>query len=154
MTHRFFECAANKAGGALRITFLMAAAVLSVGIVHAAEPAPASAPSANGPQALTGQSYSVLRGDTLDRIIQKTLSGSPLKIELLRKAFVDLNPQAFVSGNVSRLRAGVVLQVPDHAQLLRSTTLPVLESAEAAAVLRDGRPYNASNDRRSWVRFP
>ena len=154
MTHRFFECAASKAGVALRIACLMAATVVNVGMVHAAEPAPASAPSATGPQALTGSSYSVLRGDTLDRIIQKTLSNSPLKIELLRKAFVDLNPHAFVSGNVARLRAGVVLQVPDHGQLLRSTILPVLERTEAAAMLPGGRPSNASNDRRSWVRFP
>ena len=109
-------------------------------MVQAAEPTPA-------------RSYTVQRGDTLDRVIHHTLPESPLKIQLLRKAFVDGNPQAFVSGNVSRLRSGAVLQVPDHSKLLRSTLLPVLEGAEAAALGGEGRVSNAG-DRRSWVRFP
>lgn len=148
MTHRFFACAALQAGAALRITCLMAM-VLSVGICRAAEPTP----PAIGQQAVAGQTYNVVRGDTLDRIIQTTLRNSPLKIELLRKAFVDLNPQAFVSGNVSRLRAGVVLQVPDHAQLLRSTVLPLLTDTDAALVTGEARSSNAS-ERRRWIRFP
>ena len=152
MTHRFFACAAIQAGAALRITCLMAM-VLSVGISRAAEPTPAAALSASGQQAVAGQTYNVVRGDTLDRIIQTTLRNSPLKIELLRKAFVDLNPQAFVSGNVSRLRAGVVLQVPDHAQLLRSTVLPLLADTDAALVTGEARSPNAS-ERRRWIRFP
>lgn len=154
MTQRFIECAPDQADLVLRLVSIMAATLMSIGLVHAAEPMSASALSAQGPQVLTLQSYSVVRGDTLDRVIQKTLSNSPLKIELLRKAFVDLNPQAFVAGNVARLRAGVVLQVPDHAQLLRSTILPVLESAGAAPVLPSARPPNANDDRRNWVRFP
>jgi Tfp pilus assembly protein FimV len=116
-------------------------------MLHAAEPVQASV------QPNAGRSYTVQRGDTLDRVIQKTMAASPLKIELLRQAFVDGNPQAFVSGNVSRLRAGAVLQVPDHTKLLRAVVLPVLESADAAAMAGEGRSSNAS-DRRSWVRFP
>lgn len=152
MTHRFFACAAIRAGAAWRITCLMAM-VLSVGISRAAEPTPAAALTASGQQAVAGQTYNVVRGDTLDRIIQTTLRNSPLKIELLRKAFIDLNPQAFVSGNVSRLRAGVVLQVPDHVQLLRSTVLPLLADTDAALVTGEARSSNAS-DRRRWIRFP
>jgi Tfp pilus assembly protein FimV len=130
MTSRFF------ANAALQIVALFIVA----GMVQAAEPTPA-------------RSYSVQRGDTLDRVIKLTLPDSPLKIELLRKAFVDGNPQAFVSGNVSRLRSGALLQVPDHTKLLRLTLMPVLEGAEAAALGGEGRVSNAS-DRRSWVRFP
>ena len=154
MTHRFFACAAIQAGAALRITCLMAM-VLSVGICRAAEPTPAAALSASGQQAVAGQTYNVVRGDTLDRIIQTTLRNSPLKIELLRKAFVEGNPQAFVSGNVSRLRAGAVLQVPDHTRLLRSTLLPLLDAADADALTATGAARSSSaSDRRSWVRFP
>lgn len=147
MTHRCFEHAAIQIFSFLRFSLGLFAASLTAGMVHAAEPAQASA------QAIAGRSYTVQRGDTLDRVIQKTMATSPLKIELLRQAFLDGNPQAFVSGNVSRLRAGAVLQVPDHSQLLRSVVLPVLEGADAAAVAGGGRSSNAS-DRRSWVRFP
>jgi Tfp pilus assembly protein FimV len=132
MTPRFL------ANAALQIVALF----IAVGMVQAAEP-------------VSSRSYTVQRGDTLDRVIQKTMAASPLKLELLRQAYVDGNPQAFVSGNVSRLRAGAVLHVPDHTKLLRSVVLPVLEGADAAAVAGDGRPYNANaSDRRSWVRFP
>lgn len=147
MTHRCFEHAATQIVSILRFSLGLLAAVITAGMVHAAEPVTASA------QPNAGRSYTVQRGDTLDRVIQKTMAASPLKIELLRQAFVDGNPQAFVSGNVSRLRAGAVLQVPDHTKLLRSVALPVLESTDEAAVVVEGRSSNAS-DRRSWVRFP
>ena len=147
MTHRSFENAAKHVVGVMRFSLCLCAALMAGGLVHAAEPLSAQA------QTLSARSYTVQRGDTLDRVIQHTLPDSPLKMELLRKAFVDSNPQAFVSGNVSRLRAGVVLQVPDHTKLLRSTVMPLLDGADAAAMAGEGRSYNAS-DRRSWVRFP
>ncbi|MEY3871241.1 MAG: hypothetical protein RLZZ296_236 [Pseudomonadota bacterium] len=147
MTLRCLEQAAPRAVCGVHFSVCLLAAVLATGLVHAAGPAPSQA------QAVTARSYTVQRGDTLDRVIQHTLPDSPLKMELLRKAFVGSNPQAFVSGNVSRLRAGVVLQVPDHTKLLRSTVMPLLDGADAAAMAGEGRSYNAS-DRRSWVRFP
>ena len=158
MINRSFERAVNNASRALRITLrmsvsLMGAGHLAMAAAPAAVPAQVSTPLVNGTKTLTSRSYTVLRGETLDRVIQKNLSGSPLKIELLRKAFLELNPQAFVNGNVTRPRPGAVLQVPDHTQLLRATILPILEGAEAAAVAADGRPVSAS-ERRSWVRFP
>lgn len=143
MINRCLERAVNNASRAMRITLLMGVSLLGAGHVALAIEA----------QPVTSRSYTVLRGETLDRVIQKNLSGSPLKIELLRKAFLELNPQAFVNGNVARLQAGAVLQVPDHTQLLRATLMPLLEGAEAAAVAADGRPVSAS-ERRSWVRFP
>jgi hypothetical protein len=146
MNNRCFDHASRTASGALRISLLFLVTVLGAGSaawVLAAEPAP----SANV------NTYTVLRGDTLDRVIQKTLPGSPLKIDILRKAFVDLNPQAFAAGSMTRPRTGAVLQVPDHSQLLRASILPVLEGAEAAAVSGEGKSASAS-ERRSWVRFP
>jgi Tfp pilus assembly protein FimV len=147
MTHRCFEHPAIQIAIVLRLTSGLLAAFLMAGMLHAAEPLPASA------LANAGQSYTVQRGDTLDRVIQKTMATSPLKIELLRQAFVVGNPHAFVSGNVSRLRAGAVLQVPDHAKLLRSIVLPVLDATDSAALAGESRSSNAS-DRRSWIRFP
>ncbi len=142
MNHRCFNRAACAANGVLRMT-LFILTMMSASWVQAAEPSATS----------TAHTYTVLRGDTLDRVIQKTMPGSPLKMEILRKAFVDLNPQAFASGHMTRPRIGAALQVPDHVQLLRATILPALEGAEAAAVSGEGKNANAS-ERRSWVRFP
>jgi Tfp pilus assembly protein FimV len=145
MNHRCFNLAACAASGVFRMTLLILTMVMCAPWAQAAESAPT--PSS------TARTYTVLRGDTLDRVIQKTMPGSPLKIEILRNAFVDLNPQAFASGNMTRPKTGAVLQVPDHVQLLRASILPVLEGAEAAAVSGEGKNANAS-ERRSWVRFP
>lgn len=101
----------------------------------------------------SGRTHTVAAGESLDRVVQKTMADSPLKAELVRQAFVQLNPQAFPDGRVVRLKAGTVLQVPDAAQLLRQVLLPVLEGAEAAAVARSGAPQTADEKRR-WVRFP
>lgn len=112
-----------------------------------------TAPAEVLPQLPSGRTHTVASGESLDRVIKKTLADSPLKIELVRQAFVQLNPQAFPDGRVARLKAGTVLQVPDSAQLLRQVLLPVLEGAEAAAVARNGMPQ-AADDKRRWVRFP
>ena len=123
----------------------------------AAEPAPAAAPKATAwsataaeqPVAASTQTYTVLRGESLDKIIQKTMADSPLRMELLRKAFIQLNPQAFPGGQASRLRADQVLQVPDAMQLLRAVAMPLLEVTEASRAA----PVSAQEQRR-WVRFP
>ena len=143
MTHRCFDRTARTASGALHLTLFILAMAGCAPWAQAAEPAPAA----------TARTYTVHSGETLDRVIQKTVPGSPLKVEILRKAFVDLNPQAFASGNMTRPRTGAVLQVPDHVQLLRASILPVLEGAEAASVSGEGKNASAT-ERRSWVRFP
>lgn len=123
-----------------------------------AEPAPAaapkvaawSAPAAELPVAASAQTHTVKRGETLDKIIQKTMADSPLRVELLRKAFIQLNPQAFPGGQASRMRADQLLQVPDAQQLLRAVAMPMLEVTEAS---RLAAPVSAQEQRR-WVRFP
>jgi Tfp pilus assembly protein FimV len=77
------------------------------------------------------------------------MADSPLRMELLRKAFIQLNPQAFPGGQASRLRADQVLQVPDAMQLLRAVAMPLLEVTEASRAA----PVSAQEQRR-WVRFP
>jgi Tfp pilus assembly protein FimV len=129
----------------------------------AADPAPAAAPKAAAPKAAAwsatateqpvaaaNQSYTVLRGESLDKVIQKTMADSPLRIELLRKAFIQLNPQAFPGGQATRLRADQVLQVPDAQQLLRAVAMPLLEVTEAPRVA----PPVSAQEQRRWVRFP
>ena len=114
---------------------------------RAAQAAPEAA------QAAPARSYLPKAGETLDQVIARTLPGSPLKIELLRQAFVAQNPQAIMPGKTPKLRKGVPLLVPDHEALLRmhlgSLTAPV-----------DAPPPNArfspstSEERKRWVQFP
>ena len=92
--------------------------------------------------ATSAQTYAVKKGDTLDRVIHRTLGESPLKIELLRKAFIQHNPHAFINTSPSLLRAGAVLVVPNHDELL-------LQHLRPLGVVRTD-----PNDRRHWVRYP
>jgi Tfp pilus assembly protein FimV len=98
----------------------------------------------------SGRTYKVLRGESLDKVIQKTMAESPLRIELLRNAFIELNPQAFPGGQASRMRATEPLNVPDAVQLLRAVAMPLMETEDAS---RAAAPVSAEQQRR-WVRFP
>jgi pilus assembly protein FimV len=98
----------------------------------------------------SGLTYKVLRGESLDKVIQKTMADSPLRIELLRNAFIELNPQAFPGGQASRMRSTEPLNVPDSVQLLRAVAMPLMETEDAS---RAAAPASAEQQRR-WVRFP
>jgi Tfp pilus assembly protein FimV len=98
----------------------------------------------------SGLTYKALRGESLDKVIQKTMADSPLRIELLRNAFIELNPQAFPGGQASRMRTTDELKVPDAVQLLRAVAMPLMETEDAS---RAAAPASAEQQRR-WVRFP
>jgi len=88
------------------------------------------------------QTYSVRTGDTLDQVIRQTMGTSPLKVELLRQAFIDQNPNAFTKTTPRYLMAGSVLTVPNHEDLVRQH-------------LNGNKPTNGLIDeRRNWVRYP
>ena len=83
---------------------------------HGAQPAPAPAPapaaaaaskanSASAPAApaLPPGSYKPKPGESLDAVITKTLGDSPLKLAVLRAAFIQQNPAAFVEGKAPLL---------------------------------------------------
>lgn len=92
-------------------------------------------------QAATG-TYQVQRGDTMDKVIHHTMPDSPLKAELLRQAFVQHNPEVFATGVPRTLKVGLVLNVPNHDELLR-TYLIAGKTSEMP-----------KNERKNWVRFP
>ena len=154
--------ASNPLCARLLLSLVAAAAVALTCARHAGAaetpmptPSAASAPSrtaAGQPEAVSN-SYKTTQAETLDKVIQKALGESPLRIELLRQAFVQLNPQVFPGGKINRLRSGVVLQVPDHQQLMRTVLLPLLQPAEASAFLGVAAS-NTPEERRRWVRFP
>jgi Tfp pilus assembly protein FimV len=134
---------------------LLGAALLvvsvAVGQAFAASPAPAAAASADVSAPAAGRTYTTVAGDTLDRVIHKTLGQSPLKPELLRQAMVQANPQGMPAGRNPRFKPGTVLQLPDHDAMLRAIVLPVLQPAEAGAL--SGATASAEA-RKRWIRYP
>ena len=120
---------------------------------HAASSASNPAPEAAPAPAPVPRSYQPKRSETLDQVIAKTLPGSPLKIELLRQAFIAQNPQAIVPGKVPKPRKGMLLLVPDHGELLRTylgSREPAPELAPPVARFVPSTP----EERKRWVQFP
>ena len=114
--------------------------------------APPEAESA-APTSTATRNYQPKPHETLDQVIEHTLAGSPLKIELLRQAFVAQNPQAFAPGKVPKLRKGVTLTVPDHDALLRlhlgARAAPPADALQPVLA----RPSTVE-ERKRWVQFP
>lgn len=140
--------------------------VLLGALVHAALAAgPSQAPSPSHAQP-HGQShghssaaspqparvYVTVAGDTLDRVIRKTMANSPLKDDLLRQAVIAANPKAFAAGRNSRLRVGTELKLPETNALLRDVLLPLLSPAEVGSYFPP--PPTTAEERRRWVRYP
>jgi Tfp pilus assembly protein FimV len=100
--------------------------------------------------------YQVVQGDTLDKVIRKTMPDSPLRVEILRNAFVQQNPQAFTKSPPRSLMAGAMLNVPNHDDLLRSYMVPGASAGNSGT--GRGAGYSTAdmnmNERKNWVRFP
>ena len=117
-------------------------------------PAPASAPAQTPTHASeTAGSYTPKPKETLDQVIQKTMAASPLKIELLRQAFIKHNPQAFMAGSQSKFKKGASLKIPDHDQLLLDT-MQVHEKTNDLQPAQAGNTSGSRDERRQWVRYP
>ena len=119
---------------------------------RAAQAAPEASAPVVAPSA-PARSYLPKPTETLDQVIARTLPGSPLKIELLRQAFMAQNPQAITPGKVPKLRKGVPLQVPDHDELLRMH-LGSLAAPQDAAPANARFSPSTSEERKRWVQFP
>ncbi len=118
---------------------------------------PAASPSATPAKPL--RTYTPKAGESLDRVIKQTMAGSPLSADVLRKAFVDLNPHAFVAGNASKMRAKVSLKVPDSQGLIQAVLAPHIQASLVAAAADEaknmsGSTSGVSDERRHWVRYP
>jgi hypothetical protein len=100
--------------------------------------------------------YKVESGDTLDKVIKKTMPDSPLRADILRNAFVQQNPQAFTKSPPRALMAGAVLNVPSHDELLRSYMVPGQSPGNSG--MHRGGGYSTADmnmsERKNWVRFP
>lgn len=149
-------------GAALLGALLHAAPALAAGgapaHVHAPSPAaphaqsPAAHPGGAASAAHASRVYVTVAGDTLDRVIRKTMADSPLKDELLRQAFIAANPKAFAAGRNSRLKVGTELKLPETQALLREILLPLLSPTEVGSYFPP--PPTTAEERRRWVRYP
>lgn len=91
----------------------------------------ATAASAARPKPLaSGEQYRVQKNDTLWSIAARHSSGMSVQQTML--AIQDLNPHAFINGDINRLKAGQVLALPADADIQTRS------KAEAMAELRQG----------------
>ncbi|TKJ83922.1 peptidoglycan-binding protein [Pseudomonas koreensis] len=108
----------------------------------AAQPAPSQTIAAPTTGATHPTQYTTTPRDTLWEIAAKARTGGSVQQTML--AIQALNPDAFVGGNINRLKTGQVLRLPDAVQ---STALPQSKAiAEVAAqneAWRQGRRYVA-----------
>jgi len=95
--------------------------------------APAAAAAAvrptSAPAAQAGDQLTVARGQTLSAIARDIGSASSLDQTMI--ALLRANPEAFIGGNINRLKQGAVLRIP------ASDEVAGLGRAEAAALVRN-----------------
>ena len=105
----------------------------------------------NGQKVLKGR-YKVQVGDVLDDIIFSTMGDIPIRHSLLRKAFVETNPHAFIRSNANRLMAGKLIKIPDVNDL-RRTIFPggIIDESSEPVVAENKKPIRKKMDR---VRYP
>ena len=93
-----------------------------------------------------GGTHVVQEGEYLDLIIEKTIPGSPIRKDLLRKAFVKLNPSAFGGrGNPNYIFARKKLKVPSVEDLKA-----VIFNAGELEQLRS----NSADPHQGWIQYP
>ncbi|WLG92406.1 FimV/HubP family polar landmark protein [Pseudomonas cucumis] len=108
----------------------------------AAQPAPAQTVTAPVTGATKPSQHTTTPRDTLWEIASKARNGGSIQQTML--AIQALNPDAFIDGNINRLKTGQVLRLPDQVQ---STNLPqpkaIAEVAAQNTAWRQGRRYVA-----------
>jgi len=102
-------------------------------------PAPRlAAPASTAPAASKSAQHTTTSRDTLWEIAAKNRNGGSVQQTML--AIQALNPDAFIDGNINRLKTGQVLRLPDTVQ---STALPqpqaIAEVSAQNAAWRQGR---------------
>ena len=115
-----------------------------------------AAPAAPALSNLPAGMVMVQRGDTLDRIIRRSLGETPFSADFLRKAFVELNPHAFrAGGNPHLVSAGSTLRVPTAAQLQQRMQAYFPPSPALSATGHDSPAHATDAEaRKRWVRYP
>lgn len=104
---------------------------------------PSIAPAAPAANPLDGNQYTTTANDTLWEIAQRARAGGSVHQAML--AIQDLNPDAFIGGNINRLKSGQVLRLPDEQQVnKRAQGEALAQVAEQNTAWRQGRGTAAS----------
>jgi pilus assembly protein FimV len=90
-------------------------------------------PAAGGPGLVPGESYGpVSEGDSLWKIASRAMpTDGSVNINQMMVALQRANPDAFIGGNINRLRTGAVLRIPSRDELSS------ISAGEAAQVVRE-----------------
>jgi pilus assembly protein FimV len=92
---------------------------------------------------LQGDEYKTTANDTLWEIAQRVRGSGSVQQTML--AIQDLNPDAFIGGNINRLKNGQVLRLPQGQQInSRTQAQAVVQVSEQNAAWREGRSATAS----------
>jgi pilus assembly protein FimV len=104
----------------------------------AAAPAPSATPRATVPQPgeAAGRQVTVRAGDTASKIAGANKPAT-ISLDQMLVALLRANPDAFIGGNVNRLRSGAVLDVPTSEQ---AGQVPAGEASQA--VIAQSRDFN------------
>lgn len=105
--------------------------------------APAPRPAATAPSAAAGDQYKTTANDTLWEIAQRVRGTGSVHQTML--AIQDLNPDAFIAGNINRMKSGQVLRLPDEQQIgSRAQAEAIAQVAVQNAAWREGRGVAAA----------
>lgn len=111
----------------------------------AAKPAPARRAAPASPRRITASGdnqYRVEKNDTLWSIASRVGGSSTTQQTML--AIRDLNPQAFVNGDINRLKAGQVLTLPDDAQIQKRSKSAAIAEIKAQSSTQTGSTPEAA----------
>lgn len=105
---------------------------------RAVEPAPAA--SAPRQARLDGNEYRTGSRDTLWEIASRARPDGSVTVNQTMLAIQDINPDAFIDGNINRLKSGQVLRLPDAEQIRsRSAGDADVQVREQRSAWREGR---------------
>jgi Tfp pilus assembly protein FimV len=116
--------------------------------------------TANSAQDNSRKQVQLNSGETLEVFIRRTWPGLPVKEPWVKKAYIELNNEAFINGNPNLLRPGSVLTIPSRQDLRNhySAQYPGIASLFNNAVASSEEAKTHQETRRplsqSWVRFP
>ena len=96
--------------------------------------------------------FTVAQSTPVDKLIQKFYANSPLSVSVLRKALVDANPKVITGNPQQRVKAGTVIVVPDHGEVVKHVLTPHVVAKNV--ILEENPAVSDHQSRKHWVRFP
>ena len=96
--------------------------------------------------------FTVAQSTPVDKLIQKFYANSPLSVSVLRKALVDANPKVITGNPQQRVKAGTVIVVPDHGEVVKHVSTPHVVAKNV--ILEENPAASDYQSRKHWVRFP